>query len=356
MNFPSFKKAYLTGYRLAGFFGLVFIAAMLVVYSLSFAFFMVNNTWIAPAVLEPTSEKVLPVQSEMIRVRQFLDELTIGLQTKKAELINLENQKKHLLALQTRLGSAMKTEQGVKKAEAAEATALVQTKRADIIEMDKLGAQVAVLSKQAEQEYKAGLITQAEYSQRLIGITTLLGQQTDNRLAVATASATAAERQRMANTLGGRGEHVSSLDAEAKRIEIESRLADIDVLIAQKNNEIAAAGPQMKTVQAAFDSLNETPYGDISSEGRLHIAFLPYDNHDVMKAGAPVYGCMVTFVLCSKVGEVVKEYKNEQVIEFPLLNLRFSRTVRGTFVKLKLDDPSAAEKQVLFVGGKPLFL
>lgn len=86
--------------------------------------------------------------------------------------------------------------------------------------------------------------------------------------------------------------------------------------------------------------------------GRAVFAFVPYDNTGAAIEEAPVYACRAGIVWCRKVGRLGKAAEGEVVEKHPLLH----QDLRGSFVRLQIDDVSAAENAVLHVGRRPLFL
>jgi hypothetical protein len=57
-------------------------------------------------------------------------------------------------------------------------------------------------------------------------------------------------------------------------------------------------------------------------------------------------------VICHKVGTVLEVLPGEVQFKHP----HKDKMLRGQMVELKLDDNSAAEDDVLFVGGRPLLI
>ena len=96
-------------------------------------------------------------------------------------------------------------------------------------------------------------------------------------------------------------------------------------------------------------TLSESPFMR-AVDGKDAIAFVPYDNVDRIKPGAPVYGCALGPLFCKKVGSVVALLPGEMAYKHPLHNAQ----LRGQPVELSLGDMHDAERKVLFVGGRPV--
>jgi hypothetical protein len=84
--------------------------------------------------------------------------------------------------------------------------------------------------------------------------------------------------------------------------------------------------------------------------GKDNIAFVPYENLDRAKPGAPIYGCWLGPLFCKRVGSVVAVLAGEMAYKHPLHNSQ----LRGQPVQIQLTDVRDAERKVLFVGGRPI--
>ncbi len=84
------------------------------------------------------------------------------------------------------------------------------------------------------------------------------------------------------------------------------------------------------------------------------IAFVPYGNMSNATKGTRLYSCRVAMVVCHAVGTIVDVLPGEVTFKHP----RRDKLVRGQMVEMKLDadETSAAEDDVMFVGGAPLLL
>ncbi len=80
------------------------------------------------------------------------------------------------------------------------------------------------------------------------------------------------------------------------------------------------------------------------------LAFVPYDNQKV-KLGTRLYGCSWGLVACSNVGKVTGILEGEVTNQHP----HNESVQRGMLVEIDVSE-SAANSNVLFAGGKPLWL
>src|SRR5690606_10054487 len=100
-------------------------------------------------------------------------------------------------------------------------------------------------------------------------------------------------------------------------------------------------------------SLEQASYLRAVKDGAA-VAFVPYGNLGNAEKGTDVYACKVGMIICYHVGEVIEVLPGEVQFKHP----HRDRMLRGQMVEMKLDDDDAeaAADDVLFVGGKPLFI
>lgn len=184
----------------------------------------------------------------------------------------------------------------------------------------------------------------------------------------------------------------SQLDTE--KLEIEAQLAEIDRAVAMHDKFIADVGtfadapktPEQwllrdkldrakldrenqlgrhKPLEARLASLalriseqeqvvhrlEQSPYLR-AVNGKVVLAFVPYQNLKHIKAGTKLYGCSWGLVMCSRVGSVKTTIDGEVQDIHP----HDQSVQRGVMVEIMLSTPSAEGNTVLFAGGKPLWL
>lgn len=134
-------------------------------------------------------------------------------------------------------------------------------------------------------------------------------------------------------------------ELELERQAVIVRTADL-----QRRREML--NDSIKRYDKLIKELSETPYLR-ALEREVTVTFSPYENLDNMTPGAPVFGCYLYIVGCSKVGEVVAVIKGEVTHHHPI---RRSHMSRGQIVEIKLDDQEWGEAIELFVSRRPLFL
>src|SRR5262249_16816554 len=96
-------------------------------------------------------------------------------------------------------------------------------------------------------------------------------------------------------------------------------------------------------------TLADSPYLRAASR-KDTIALVPYDNLGAVKQGTPLYSCSLGLFFCRKVGKVSALLSGEMSFKHPLHNTQ----LRGQPVQVQLDNQRAAERPVLFAGGRPI--
>jgi hypothetical protein len=129
-------------------------------------------------------------------------------------------------------------------------------------------------------------------------------------------------------------------DYEASRLETQKAIETRDML----KLELARA-------DKLLTSLQQSSYLRALSD-HAQVAFVPYGNLTKVEKGQSLYACKLGMVICHKVGTVLEVLPGEVQFKHP----HKDKMLRGQMVELKLDDNSAAEDDVLFVGGRPLLI
>lgn len=351
------KSIYLSGYRTIGLAALVLLTGALLFYTVTFLFFMFNHTWLAPMVLSPSDPKALTIRAEILRQQQFHDRAQIQEATRGQELEALKHRETQLRYLIGATDSAMRAEGSAAKSSIAKIDDLSRRQTDDLKDLGRISADINRLAKNSDRELNAGLITQEQHTEQALARLRLQASQTSSHIAMQTLQSQRDNLDRSASTLRGQSAHVEALEAVSQRMALDAELRDVRIQMETKAAEREAARRELASLDAAKKILDNTPYSMVVGSGKsLILGFVPYDNLYFDKDASPVYACVAVFVFCSQVGVVKKKYLDEQIIEFPIFNTRFTRTVKGRFVELQLTSPKAQQEQILFLGRKPLFL
>ncbi|MBV8759141.1 MAG: hypothetical protein JO257_17765 [Deltaproteobacteria bacterium] len=108
---------------------------------------------------------------------------------------------------------------------------------------------------------------------------------------------------------------------------------------------------RIKDEEKVVDRLAASPYLK-AVNGTVVLAFVPYQNLRNVKPGTKLYGCTLGLVMCHVVGKIKTTIDGEVQDIHP----HDESVQRGIMVEIDLNTPSAANDNVLFAGGKPLWL
>lgn len=125
--------------------------------------------------------------------------------------------------------------------------------------------------------------------------------------------------------------------ATDRKAALQRRLTDLETRIADQDKILV--------------SLHDSPYLK-AAQGRVTIAFVPYDNLEKVRPGTSLYGCEWGLVRCSYVGKIVSILDGEVTDNHP----HDGTPVRGVLAEIELSNPKAAEWGVLFAEHKPFYV
>ena len=319
------RKIYLNTYRAAGFAFLFTIAGSIFVLFASLIFFFFNASWIAPGKLSPTSDKMVSYSQAYQSSYQNTQSLQAAVVQASADYnLALHNASKYA---------------SVKSSVASSDSRLavqIGKKQVDLGNTQHISAQLESQKANINSSLRAGLITQTEAAAQISGIQSFHNSVVDGNIASITANAG------------------SKLTVAQTEILLNSANADI----ATKKNQLTLAQQTLQSATKQLNVLKSTVYYQILTKGDADLAFVPYENLDNVVVGQNVYDCYLMVVGCYKVGTVMSIQTEEQIVEFPVFNLRFTRNMRGVFVLLNIDKGSetAMRSKLLFFGHKPLFI
>jgi hypothetical protein len=114
---------------------------------------------------------------------------------------------------------------------------------------------------------------------------------------------------------------------------------------------LEALGLRQADQDAVVHRLESSPYLR-AVNGKVVLAFVPYQNLRNVKLGTKLYSCAWGLVACSVVGTVKATIDGEVQDIHP----HDESIQRGIMVEVDLTTPSAEGESVLFAGGKPLVL
>ncbi|MEO6772926.1 MAG: hypothetical protein ABI467_07870 [Kofleriaceae bacterium] len=342
----TWSKHVVTAYRLLGFAILTIIVVVLIGYITTTAFYYWSNSWIVPTALAPTDEKIVGLQGQLAERENQRDQTAMALdQAERAIAVQQAFQGEFAKAIQSDLDGRKAALERMHQLAHAAASTRSQIKRSN-------NAYASESQRRMAQEWKAGLIDR----NAMLSGKFQLAQISSSNLSLI-------ERQADYET---RAE-----DLEAQTRSLEALLAhtttpgamSYDVLKIKQEYEASRLETQkaietrdtLKTALAREDklvgALKQSAYLRAMADG-AQVAFVPYGNLAKVKQGDHLYGCRLGMVFCHEVGTVLEVLPGEVLFKHP----NRDKQLRGQMVELKLQDGVAATDDVLFVGGRPMWI
>jgi hypothetical protein len=330
-------------YKIMGFTVLTVIVLALVSYLGANVFYWFSSSWVEPTVIEPTDERVIALSAQLAQQTSTRDKIAVDLKDAERVIVNheqflesanlalseeLSDRQKELKRLQS-LGKSFVSTRAQVKASSAVYSGFSRKRLKAELSARMIDRESAVAGAMQLSQIAQGNLSLAEKELELSKRESDLSRQTETLSAI------------FDNRKAGR----LSLDMlrtvqEIKRVEVELAKA-VDT-----RNVLQAS---LERYNKIVKTLSEAPLLR-AVEGRDTIAFVPYDNLDRAKAGAPLYSCWIGPPFCRNVGKVIAPLPGEMSYKHPLHNSQ----LRGQPLQVQLTDKHAAEKKVLFAGGRPI--
>jgi hypothetical protein len=344
---------YLLAYRIGAFLAITGSLLFLVGWAWIMVFFMCSASWLAPTVLAPTSDKMLQFQSGYLSVAQQQTTASVAYAQAQRQVTFLTQQRDELTKLLSQSRTAIKEEAAANTRILVGGDNVIRQRLQDHETNFGVQQQLAEVRAQNESLLAAGLITRSEAIQTRLAMQSFANAVTDTKSWELTLSQQMDDLNRKRETLLGKAKSVDAMAQVKAYFDIQQMAIQNATELKTAEEAGLAAKHQLDLANAALATLGQTAYMAALREGS-NLAFIPYDNKQIAKEGAEVYDCMLTIMICHKIGTIRRIYHDEQIVDFPLYNVKLSRTVRGFMVELDVTDKSAMGSSVLFVN-KPLF-
>lgn len=348
------KKAYLTVYRTIGMTLLVTMTAALIGFGALLIFFMGNSTWIAPTILTPTSDKMLQFKAGYLTSIQNLNNVQIALSTARSQVYLLTQRKSIIDSLFKDTDKTKQQEIASSKTFIHNANPILVEKQNNVDISNKLAKEIEVITKTAEANLKANLITQAEYVSIKTNIQSFTNQTTNNEFDLTLSKTRLNEESNKMKALQGGTKVISITPFLTTEIELKQQYLETESALLVAQDTITRLVAQESMAIQTMDNLKTTSYMAASIKG-ANLAFIPYENSHNAKVGAKIYECVLKVIVCFEVGTIKTIYTDEHVISYPIFNVKLTREVRGHMIGLDITDQKAMTNLILFIG-KPLFI
>lgn len=318
-------------------------------YGLIAGCFFLNRSWAAPLTLSPTQERVLAFQPQVALMEAGLLKQRVDLATAQAKYqVGIQEIAK-IDELMARLDSAQRAESEALAATNASVQRVLRAKNQDIAETKRSVSEAREMMKVTDAELAAGLITKDQAQSRRISLQGALNSSTD---ALAQAL-TLQEQGRLAEsgsfTLRGGSTSLQALQAVQENAQLRLMRTQLVVDTETARLSIEQLSESIEEVNRVLAVTKNSPYYQARYQP-VGVLFMPYENMTSMKPGDPVYDCYLKIAACRRVGSVERTYDAEEYARHPI----FKSDIKGRFVAVHYEVPSASESMAVFVGGKPL--
>lgn len=343
-NEAQLNKYVVSTYKLVGFAVLTLIVMALLSYLGANVFYWFSTSWIEPTVVAPTDDRVLSLSTQLLQQTSARDKVA-------ADLADADRVMKMHEDFLDGAKKALADELADRKTELNRLLALDKSFSSTRAEVASNGRAFSDMSKhRLAAEYEARYIDR----ESAVAGALQLSQIAQGNLSLAEKSVElykrraelSRETEALAAIVGQPGKQtrhsieVLKILQDVKRAEVELAKARDNKLVLQKS---------LGRYDLMVKTLGDSPFLR-AVDGKGTVAFVPYDNVDRMRPGAPLYGCAVGPLFCHRVGSVVSLLSGEMAFKHPLHNTQ----LRGQPVQVQLDDPHDAERKVLFVGSRPV--
>jgi hypothetical protein len=333
-------------YRALGFVILTIIVIVLIGYLITTAFFYMSNSWIVPMAISPTDEKVVSLQSQLAERQTTRDRTAAELdQAERAIAVQQEFQLEFAKAIKSDLEGRKAALKRMYELSSIAASTRAQIKRSN-------SAYASQQQKRMAEEWRAGLIDRDAMLNGKFQIAQINGSNLSLAERQAEYETRAADLDAQTRSLEALLSSTATEDAlsyDVLKIKQEYEASRLETQRAIQNRDMLKSA--LEREDKLLESLEKSSYLKAIAD-EAHVAFVPYSNLEHVKKGEPVYGCWLTMVFCSKVGNVVDVLPGEVQFKHPTRD----KMLRGQMVELKLEDEADATDDVLFVGGRPLLL
>ncbi len=362
----AFNKTAVSAYKLLGFVVLTTIMFGISFYLLSSVFYLFDRDWVVPVILSPSSDKVLQMNSLLVRQnyqREQLQAEKLGMQAQ------LEQIDRTIAVQQEMLGLYQASIEAEVRARRAERDAL-RSLYGEYLEAkpaveETSAAMAAMTERNIESELEAGLISEESYlrgkslaSSSMAGWVRYAQKEVELQTRIAELDREVAALDALLAEMDGAGSigddtalsvHALSLMGDYNKTRLE--VANLEAQRRPIERQIAAIDNSTEDYDHILATIERSPYYQALDE-EVTVAFVPYDNLHGMEVGDPVYGCALELLWCKQVGTVSEILDSEIQIKHPV----FKTDMRGLMLEIDLDDERWGEEKALHVNSKPLFI
>lgn len=355
-------------YKLAGFTLLSLIVVGMGFYLAVSGFYLLSRGWAVPLILSPGSEKVAQARLHLLEQEYQLGKLQSEYTGMKREIEHIRYAESAHRAYQDDFLRAMDDERSRTRKDLERTRALVRSFR-DVSKSAQPALETYRRKAESElsSQFERRIIDQGELlrGQMMLSQIDLARLSQRERLAELQSRTESLEKNLDALGHGPASDRLkpdaTPLPAGKLPFEIvvkEQPLLQSLIASSELRSRIEPLEQRMQGMQKVVDEyaatverMRQTPFAR-AARADITAAFVPYENLHSASPGTRVTACLLEFILCRRVGEVVQVIEGEQVGRHPVSG----RDLRGQLVELKLEESSWARNRSLVLGRAPLLL
>ncbi len=324
---------------------LVAVAALLILGART-VYHVLNDSFVAPAILSPDSDIVMANKLKLSELRVEHTRAMAECDGIDGDLIAADQAIARLQSLQQSATNALAWTSHFTSRKAstnsAELAALAEQKR--VIE-GMLGEQ-RQLAKKAQSDVDSGLISRTEFAKEMQTVKQMELALLENQRAALQSAATMQETTLAQHALTRHSGALTSpeqLTREEQMIRVELDLVRLQSEKRSKAAQRGAISERLATIDELEAQLRGRPISQATSRS-LDVAFVPYTQLAGVTAGAEVYSCVWGLFFCHNVGHVAQLVPGEVILPDP-----WGSQARGQYAVLDLHEHEAAKAKVLRV-------
>lgn len=345
------QNFYLFSYRLTGFIFLSGLIASILWYGFTVVFFICSSSWSVPMILSPNQEKVMSHLEHLLNIEQQLSKNQVELKSAQEALL----EKKHMLHnskdLELRVQDSMVSQSVLYLKNALVLNEITKEKKHNLDKLNKLTREIKAKEAILDEELKLGLITRQDALSQQISLNNLRTTLIDSKTKVHELTEQARHFSSAANTLTGKGNNLLAMHKVVKKAELERQISELKIDTYALTATIKELKTNIDKRKKALALMQKSPY-ILATKGMTTVAFVPYGNLKRVKIGNPVYSCYLDMIFCYKAGTVTSVYRAEEYGVHPI----FKSETKGQFIGIAFYNKVDAQKKLLFLNSKPLFV
>lgn len=317
---------------------------------------VVHDSFVAPLILSPDSDAVLPSKMNLARLQAERATLLARIDQASAALRAAEAGAEKLRELKRTVGHGLDFTHSVTSETVRSSTrgmsALSEQRRLLEERVAQQESHVAELTRQLE----AGLIRRADLERERdvlnqLRVAALQNKREQLASSVQHHASSLTQRALSSSEQGDKMSTPEMVQQKEQLIRIELDLLKLEAEQISKRSELRTSEEELKKLDGLVQQVKDRPVFR-AIDSRQNVAFVPYTQLDGVKPGAAVYACEVWGLLhCKKVGSVSQVLPGEVATQDP-----WGAVARGQYALLSLQDGSAGKEKVLRVRRRgPLF-